>query len=216
MKTIEHFIPNGDGWQLSLNQTWDEERFVKGRRPVLIVPGYGMNSFIFSYHPTGLSLEGYLAHQGFEVWRVDLRAQGRSLNLGGGDNFSLLDLALTDLDAAVKAALERSRTGRDRADIIGASLGGTIMFIHRTLQKQHRMASLVAMGSPVRWIDVHPLVKVAFSSPTLVGMIRLRGTRKIAELALPHLLKHTPWLLSIYMNAEITEQSAAREMVKTV
>src|SRR5262249_43110644 len=45
VKTIEHFVPNGDGWHLSLCQTWDEARLDRGRRPVLIVPGYGMNSF---------------------------------------------------------------------------------------------------------------------------------------------------------------------------
>src|SRR5262249_2742551 len=95
--TIEHTIPNGDGWHLSLFQTWDDRRFVPGRRPVLIVPGYGMNSFIFSFHPRGLSLEGYLAHAGFEVWRVDMRGQGRSRSVGGGDEYGLEDLALTDL-----------------------------------------------------------------------------------------------------------------------
>ncbi len=216
MRTIEHFIPNGDGWHLSLFQSWDEERLCEGRRPVLIVPGYGMNSFIFSYHPKGLSLEGYLASQGFEVWRVDLRGQGRSVSVGGGENYSLEDLSVTDLGVAVDAALERSRTGADRADVIGASLGGTIMFIHAALVKNHRLGSLVAMGSPVRWIDIHPMLKLAFGSPALVGMIRLRGTRRIAELALPHLIRRTPWVLSIYMNADINDLGAVSEMVKTV
>ncbi|APR83265.1 Polyhydroxyalkanoic acid synthase [Minicystis rosea] len=216
MKTIEHLVPNGDGWLLSLYQTWDEERFVPGRRPILIVPGYGMNSFIFSYHPRGLSLEGYLAEAGFEVWRVDLRAQGGSRSIGGGDDFLLQDLALTDLKVALRAALERSRTGASRADLIGASLGGTIMFIHAVLERDAPLGSLVAIGSPVRWLDVHPAIKIAFSWPTLVGLVRLKGTRKLAGLALPQLAKRLPSVLSIYMNAEITDTSAAAEMVKTV
>src|ERR1700722_11762733 len=78
MKTVEHFVPNHDGSELALAQTWDERRLVPGRRPVLIVPGYGMNSYIFSYHPRGVSFEGHLPQAGFEVWRVDLRGQGRS------------------------------------------------------------------------------------------------------------------------------------------
>ncbi|MFO0756530.1 MAG: alpha/beta fold hydrolase [Byssovorax sp.] len=216
MKTIEHFIPNDDGWHLSIFQTWDEERLVKGRNPVLIVPGYGMNSFIFSYHPRGASLEGHLAQAGFEVWRVDLRAQGRSVSIGGGENFSLADLALTDLGAAVRAALERSRTGADKADMIGASLGGTMMLIHAAVQRQNHLGSLVAMGSPLRWIEVHPVIKLAFSVPALVGLVKLRGTRKLAGVALPHLVRRTPWLLSVYMNAEVTDVGAAAEMVKTV
>lgn len=216
MKTIEHLVPNGDGWLISLFQTFREDRLVPGRRPILIVPGYGMNSFIFSYHPHGLSLEGYLAEAGFEVWRVDLRGQGASRSIGGGDAYGLEDLALTDLDVAIRAALERSRTRADRVDLIGASLGGTIMFIHAVLMKDPAVGSLVALGSPVRWVDVHPAIKVAFSWPALVGAVRFRGTRKLAEFALPRLAQRTPWLLSIYMNPDITDTSAAAQMVKTV
>jgi pimeloyl-ACP methyl ester carboxylesterase len=216
MKTIEHFIPNDDGWHLSLFQTWDEERLVPGRNPVLIVPGYGMNSFIFSYHPRGASLEGYLAQQGHEVWRVDLRGQGRSTSIGGGQDYGLADLALTDLGAVLRAALDRSRTGASRADVIGASLGGTIVFAHAALTAGNLIGSIVAMGSPVRWVDIHPAIKLAFSSPTLVGLVRFRGTRKIAGVALPHLVRRTPWVLSMYMNAGVTDVSAAGEMVKTV
>jgi pimeloyl-ACP methyl ester carboxylesterase len=216
MKTLEHFIPNGAGFYLALSQTWDEARLDKGRRPVLIVPGYGMNSFIFSYHPRGPSLEGYLAQAGFEVWRVDLRAQGRSISVGGAQAYGLEDLALTDLDAALVAVLDRSRTTADRADVIGASLGGTIMFLHAALNREHRMASLVAMGTPVRWVEIHPALKLAFSSPRLIGMLPFRGTRRLAAVALPHLLKRTPWALSAYINADIIDSGAASEMAKTV
>jgi pimeloyl-ACP methyl ester carboxylesterase len=216
MKTIEHVIPNNQGWHLSLFQSWDEDHLAKGRNPVLIVPGYGMNSFIFSYHPRGTSLEGYLARAGFEVWRADLRAMGRSSSVGGGHVYGLEDLAMSDLAAAIDATLERSHTGAERADVIGASLGGTFMFIHAVLNPRHRMGSLVAIGSPVRWVDVHPAIKLAFSSPALVGLVRFSGTRRFAEIALPHLARRAPRLLSIYMNPEITDVSAASEMVKTV
>lgn len=216
IKTEQHMVPNGDGWRLSLFQTWDDERLIRGRNPVLIVPGYGMNSFIFSFHPRGPSLEGYLVEAGFEVWRVDMRGQGQSVSTGGGDNYSLEDLALTDLRVAVDAALARSRAGGERADVIGASLGGTIMFIHAVGNPRHRFGSMVAMGAPVRWVKVHPALKIAFGSPTIAGWLRFRGTRRFAEIALPLLVAHAPWILSIYMNPSITDTSAAREMVKTV
>ena len=216
MQSVEHRISNGAGWDLSVFQTWDEARLARARRPVIIVPGYGMNSFIFSYHPSGPSLEGYLAAAGFEVWRADLRNQGASRAAGGTDRYGLEDLALTDLRAVVAAVLARTRAAADRADMIGASLGGTLMFIHAALERGHRLGSLVAMGSPVRWLSIHPLLKAAFSSPTIAGLVRFRGTRKLAELALPQLVRLTPWLLSLYMNPRITDTSAAREMVKTV
>jgi pimeloyl-ACP methyl ester carboxylesterase len=216
MKTIEHFIPNEDGWRLSLFQSWDASRLDRGRNPVLIVPGYGMNSFIFSYHPSGLSLESYLVEAGYEVWRADLRAQGASVSIGGGHDFHLEDLALTDLGVAIRAALSRSHTRADRVDVIGASLGGTIMFIHAALNPDHRIGSLVAMGTPVRWVEIHPVLKLACRSPSLIGMVRLRGTRRLAGIALPRLMRFVPSMLSVYMNASITDVRAAGEMVKTV
>ena len=195
MKTLEHFVPNGDGWHLSLFQTWDEARLVPGRRPVLIVPGYGMNSFIFSYHPHGDSLEGYLVHAGFEVWRVDLRAQGESVSVGGSDSFGLEDLAVTDLGAAIRAALDRSRTGADRVDIIGASLGGTIIFLHAALQRDNRLGSIVAMGSPGALGRYPPCDQARLRSPrwsascASAARASSRGSRSRTS------LDASPWLL---------------------
>lgn len=216
MRQLEHFVPNRDGWHLSLHQSWDDERLDRARPPVLIVPGYGMNSFIFSFHPRGVSLEGSLVQAGFEVWRVDLRGQGESRSVGGGEDYTLEDLAEVDLGAAIEAVLGRTRTGADAVSVLGCSLGGTLMFLHAAQNRRHRIANMIAIGSPVRWVDIHPLLRVAFASPTLVGLVRLRGTRRLAELALPHVLKHTPWALSLYMNADAIDHSAAKELVKTV
>jgi pimeloyl-ACP methyl ester carboxylesterase len=220
IETRSHAVETRDGWTLSLQQTWDPARLREGRRPVLIVPGYGMNSFIFSYHPRGWSMEGWLVERGFEVFRVDLRAQGDSRYTGAvaeqRDRFRLEDLAITDLGAAIDATLRLTRGGRDRVDVIGASLGGSLAFAHAVLERGHRIGAIVAMGSPVRWVKIHPLLALAFKSPALVGQLRLRGTRRLAELALPQLARFTPWLLSVYMNAAITETAAARDMVRTV
>jgi pimeloyl-ACP methyl ester carboxylesterase len=217
MPTVAHSVPSGDGWTLSLFQT-SGEALDPERRPVLIVPGYGMNSFIFSYHPSGASLESYLVDAGFEVWRADLRAQGESRPDGGADTegFGLADLAITDLGAVIAALLRHTRSRAGRVDVIGASLGGTIMFAHAVLVPDHCMASLVAMGSPVRWVKVHPAMRLAFASPMLAGLVRFRGTRRFAERALPLLARFTPWVLSVYMNPAVTDVAAARDMVRTV
>jgi pimeloyl-ACP methyl ester carboxylesterase len=216
MITSQHWVPNGAGHRLALFQSYDPDKLVPGRNPVLIVPGYGMNSFIFSFHPGGLSLEGYLVSQGFEVWRADLRDQGASRSEGAGDRYSLEDLAMVDLGVVIDAVADRARSGAGKVDVIGCSLGGSLMFTHAVLNPRHRMASMVSMGSPVRWVSVNPLVKLAFASPALAGSLPVKGTRRMAELALPVLARHTPWLLSIYMNPKMTDIGAVSELVRTV
>jgi pimeloyl-ACP methyl ester carboxylesterase len=216
MRSLQHFVPNGDGWHMALQQTWDPDKLLRPSRPVLIVPGYGMNSYIFGYHPRGVSLEGALAAAGLEVWRVDLRAQGDSRSIGGDDRFGLEELAVTDLSAAIHAVVDRSHTGAEKADLIGASLGGSIAFAHVALVDDHRVGALVAVGAPVRWVKVHPLVRAAFGSPTLAGLVRFKGTRKLAGAALPLVLKRMPWLLSIYMSPGQIDHGALDELVKTV
>ena len=216
MKTIRHLVDNGDGWHLCLYQSFVPGRFDTKRRSVLIVPGYGMNSFIFSYHPRGHSLERHLAEHGFEVWRVDFRAQGGSLSTRGQGRYQIEDLALVDLRVSIDAVLDRTRGISDRVDVVGCSLGGTLMFTHASLVPNHRMGALVSMGSPVRWVDVHPVIRAAFAFPALVGAIPVRGTRKLAELALPSLLERAPWLVSNYIVTKPDTAEATRELTKTV
>src|SRR5262245_44639114 len=74
----EQFVRTPDGWSLRLRRTVSPAHLGAHSRPLLIVPGYGMNCFIFSYHPRGTSMERYLAEAGFEVWTMDLRGQGQS------------------------------------------------------------------------------------------------------------------------------------------
>jgi pimeloyl-ACP methyl ester carboxylesterase len=219
LRSLQHFVPNRDGWHLSAQQTWDPERLDPGSRPVLIVPGYGMNSFAFGYHPRGVSFEGTLAAAGLEVWRVDLRGQGDSTPVGGAKAdapFGLEDLATTDLAAVIDAVLERTRTSARSVSVIGASLGGTIAFSHLALTPNHRVAALVAMGSPVRWVRVHPLIRFAFGSPALAGLVRFRGTRALARAALPQVLEHVPWVLSLYITPGQFDHGAVSELVRTV
>ena len=157
--------------------------------------------------------------RGTGITRADDEPMAPVIACGGfaaNREMHLAKFALDQNGAVVDSALERTRTSADRADMIGCSLGGTIMFIHAVLERRNRLGALVAMGTPVRWVSIHPLLRAAFSSPALVGAIRLRGTRQLAEVLLPQLVRFTPWLLSIYMNPEITDVSAAREMVKTV
>lgn len=218
MRVIRHFVPNADGWHLALTQRFDPARLDPGRAPVLIVPGYGMNSFIFGFHPTGNSLAAHIVSRGFEVWTADLRRQGHSVPIttDAEPRARLEDLALVDLPAAVDGVLDRSRGHASSVIMIGASLGGTLMLAHAAMAARHRLAALVTLGSPLRWVRVHPLVKLAFSSPALAGLVPVKGTRRMAGAALPFLAARAPKLMSMYLNPDLTDTSRSAEMIATV
>jgi alpha-beta hydrolase superfamily lysophospholipase len=150
------------------------------------------------------------------VWKADLRGQGEAVRLKGSRRFGLKDLALTDLDAILQAVRDRTRSRHHRVHVIGASLGGTFMMTHAVIRGADAYASMVTMGSPIRWVDIHPLVKVAFRSPAIAGAVSIRGTRRIAGALLPVLAEHAPSLLSMYLNPAITDTRQALEMAKTV
>jgi pimeloyl-ACP methyl ester carboxylesterase len=214
-----HGVDNGAGWQLSLRRV-PPSKHSAPRRPVLIVPGYGMNSFIFGFHPHGLSLEAYLAVQGLEVWSVDLRAQGQARYVGTDarhhDRYGLADLAIEDLGAGIGHVLANTRTGASQLDIIGASLGASLAFAHLACLPKARVHTVVSMGGLVTWTQVPPLVRALFFSRLLAGNLRLKGTRALAGVALPALGRWAPGLLSMYLHTQSTDIAFAATMIKTV
>ncbi|MBI4704112.1 MAG: alpha/beta fold hydrolase, partial [Deltaproteobacteria bacterium] len=212
----EQRVETPDGWSLHLKRTACPARVQAGAGPLLIVPGYGMNSFIFGFHPRGTSMERTLAEAGLEVWSLDLRAQGRSRPARDRPGpVSLRGYAAIDLPAAVERVLSATATGADRLALIGASLGGSIAYAYLALRPEPRLDALVTMGAPLRWRGTHPVVRLAFGSPRVAAAVRLKHTRTLVRAALP-LLTRVPRLLSMYMNAATIDLSRMHEMTRTV
>lgn len=219
MSQVDHFsLPTSHGPILSLRRTVQPGVATPpGARPVLLVPGYGMNSFVLGFHPTGRSLEASLAERGLEVWSVDLRGQGKSTR-GHVVDFTLGDLAVDDLGAALAFVAKETRTAATTVDLIGCSLGATLAFAHLVLVAgaSARVGCVVSLGGLVTWHRMHPLLRVAFASPWVAGNLRIAGTRQAARLALPTLARVAPGLLSLYINGRSTDLSRARELTNTV
>ena len=216
MNVREHRPRTGDGWEIDVRQYWDDHRLDPGREPVVLVPGYGMNAFVLGFHPGGLSLVEFLVQAGFEVWTANLRGQGKSRgHRRGAGPIGFRELALTDVPTALDTVRARTLTTATTIHALGCSLGASILYIYLAHRADHGLASLVSIGGPLRWEDVHPLVKLVFKSPGLAGAIPIRGTRAGARLVLP-VVKRMPGLLSIYMNASQVDLRAAGELVKTV
>src|SRR5512140_1240972 len=95
-----HFVPNDAGHDLALRRVAPESK--SKARPVVIVPGSGMNSFIFGFHPAERSLEATLAHKGLVVYSADLRGQGKSRSAPGtSEAYGMAELAVDDVGAVI-------------------------------------------------------------------------------------------------------------------
>lgn len=212
----EHFVPNDDGWLLHLTRTVSDEALDPAKPPVLIVPGYGMNAFIFGFHPRGTPMAGTIAEAGHEVWAVNLRAQGPSRpDRKGAPGPSMRAYADTDLTAAIAGVLSRSESDHDRVQLIGCSLGGSIAYAHLALRPDHRVGGVIAIGAPLRWTSVHPLLGVAFKSPKLAGLVRVSNVRRFAKAAVPAIVR-VPGVLTPYMNTSHVDLSTLPTLVRTI
>ncbi|HHH29556.1 MAG TPA: alpha/beta fold hydrolase, partial [Polyangiaceae bacterium] len=216
LQVREQYVTTADGWSLRLRRTTSPHHFDPSTKPLLIVPGYGMNSFIFSYHPRGTSMERCLAEGGYEVWALDLRGQGHSKpeRPRYGES-SLVNYATVDLPAAIDRVLGATRTTARTLTLIGCSLGGSIGYGYLALGSRPRVSEMIAMGAPLVWNEIHPLIKVAFSSPTVAGAFRLSGTRALVKTAFP-ILERVPSLLALYMNPATIHTQRMSEMAQTV
>ncbi len=216
LEVDKQFARAVDGWQLHLRRTVSPAHFDPRSRPVVIIPGYGMNSFIFSYHPRGTSMERCLAEAGFEIWAMDLRGQGPSYADDPHPGaVSLLNYATIDISTAADHIAKATRTDSPTVTLIGCSLGGSIAYAHLVLRPDHRVGGLIAMGAPLRWVKIQPLIKIAFASPRLAGAISFSHTRALVRGAMP-LLRGVPSLLSMYMNMETIDMDCVDELTKTV
>jgi len=216
MQRDTHLVDNGDGWELELTCFRPSGGAASGARPVLMVPGYAMNSFILSFHPTGVSMVEYLVNDGLEVWTANLRGQGGSRSVRRAARFGLRELSLIDVPAAIRHVIGNTATGANKLDLVGCSLGASMVYTYLAHNAQDHLAErVIAIGGPLRWNAVHPLMKVAFRSGRIAGAVPVVGTRRLARMALP-VLKRVPALLSIYMNSDEVDLTQADQLVQTI
>lgn len=207
-------VDNGDGWRLALHRIIDPAALDPTRRPVVLVPGFAMSSFPLRYRPGGDSMAMALARRGHPVWCAELRAQGDSRRHGRPRAFSLADVGLIDLGAAIDAILRRTTGRADGVDVIGCSLGATFMFIQAAWNPHSRIKRMVNMGGPLRWVDPHPVVRLLAELRPL-WRIPVKGTRRLARRVLP-LAAKIPGALHLYLHPAICDLSEPDSLVQTV
>lgn len=216
MKERLHYEDNHQGWLLEIRQYWDPERLDRSRRPLLIIPGYCMNTFILNYHPSQRSMVAHLVDEGFEVFTANLRGQGGSRRLSGSRRFGFREVALVDIPTVMHFVQATALSEPARVDAIGCSLGATYLYAYLAHHpNEHVVGSLVGLGGPLRWESAHPLLPFIFASPRLAGMLPVIGTRKLAQTILP-IARRIPKALDLYMNRQNIDLSQAGILTQTI
>lgn len=211
-------VDNRDGWRLEVRHYHAPDRVEPGRPPILLIPGYGMNTFVLDYHPSDISMVQFLVEDGWDVFTANLRGQGNSRPQRGKGypDFGFVDVARLDLPAVIEHVLQESVGDSETVVGVGCSLGATYLYSYLALHPgEHRLDRMVSVGGPLRWVEQHPLMKVAFYSETLAGAVPFKGTRALAKRLLP-VIKNVPPLLSIYMNARDIDLRDAEVLTNTV
>jgi len=108
----------------------------------------------------------YLAEKGYDVWLANLRGRSPGSHPGDGSGRQFDWNVDTYIRHDVPAIIEHvcKRTGSEKVTWIGHSMGGIVIFSHTGAAQDRRIANIVAVASPLRFIDmdrrIYRLVKL--------------------------------------------------------
>lgn len=204
------------GWKLHLERTVDLEAFRDELRPILLIPGFAMNKFILGFHPGGRSMISELARAGFEVWALDMRGQGpshaiedRALEPG------IWAYAQLDIQSGIDFVLEHTASKQNRVDLIGSSLGGSLVYAHLALHPRiHRVGAVVTLGAPLVWDQCHPILKTLSRFSRLMDAVDLRGSEALVRRILPYFASLP--VLKLYVNRAHFALDDAPKLLQTL
>jgi len=208
MLSEQHLVPTPDGWRLSLRRTLRPDGPLPGPA-VLVVPGYGMNSILFGYHPRGRSFLQALSDAGFDAWTVDFRGQGETRRdpaaRASRRAWGLREYAFVDLPAAVEHVC--ATTARERLTAVGCSLGGSIVLAFAARFGTARLERYVGIGAPLLVEQPGMLARAAGLAGPALAVVPVLGVRTLAAHALPIAARYGRKPLSIYLNADLVDLS---------
>ena len=155
-----HLVTTEDGWTLTV---WRFRPFGEARPgpPVILGHGLMMNRWCWMLSEEG-SMPLALAARGHDVWVPEYRGAasakappGEPTRHDGPKGWRFEEHAALDLPAIIDAVCEA--TGSEQVHWCGHSMGGLVAYRYAVESGGERLASLVTLGSPVRFGHVRRL-----------------------------------------------------------
>ncbi|MCA9605064.1 MAG: alpha/beta fold hydrolase [Myxococcales bacterium] len=202
---VEERLPTADGCFVELRRLPREDGVSDGP-PVLLVHGLALNHRNNDL-TEDISLGRYLARRGHDVWLLTLRSGRDDLSWREEKQATFETMARHDLGVGIDAVL--ARTGAERVDYVGFSMGGMLMYAAagRTVTDDV-LRRVVIIGSPAEIRPPLSMIAVIarFIPHWLVPTLRLRLVSRFMAFAAD--LVHTPIHRWIY-NTENVERGMA-------
>ncbi|MCW5829950.1 MAG: alpha/beta fold hydrolase [Deltaproteobacteria bacterium] len=200
-----------DGHPVALHRIRPEGE-TKGR-PVILCHGIACNRYFFDHHPER-SFARSLAREGRDVWILEMRGHGHSRRASRVETilrhqWQFDDYVMGDLPAAIRTVQER--TGADRVDWIGHSMGGMVMYAYLMTHPGEDVGTVVALGSPTFIDNRFWFWQVAAAIQPFTRFIPNYPVRFIAWAAAPFILALHPFIPNpFYTSGNMRARDAAR------
>ena len=144
------YTVTGDGWKIAMHHYRPAPGIEPQKIPVVICHGISANERMWSLEK-GRSFPRYLADRGWDVWAIDLRGVGDSEKPWwiNGKNYDYpFDAYVTqDVPAVISEVLKR--TGAQKVNWVGHSLGGMIIYAHIATYGDAKFQTFIPVASPM-------------------------------------------------------------------
>lgn len=207
-------VPTADGWTIALHHFPPAAGAPARRHPVILCHGIMSNRFTWDLDAR-VSLAGFLARRGFDVYALDLRGGGAALSPGWFDaqgyTYRFDDYVAHDVPAALAAVSARA-DGRP-VHWVGHSMGGMVMYAWLQQGEQARVRSFTAVGSPPLLADHVPAMTGAMKAlPIAELFFDELPTGTLATLGAPWADQTAIGPLHVLWNPDNLDRGAARRL----
>ncbi len=149
------FFYASDGWRLAIHRYRPQGNHAG--KPVILCHGLGGNRHSFDLAGAP-SLATFLRRRGWDVWLLELRGSGASDRPGiwisnVPYSWGFDDHLERDMPAAIDYVIKRTRASA--VHWVGHSMGGMLAEAYLARQNDHRIASVVAIGSPADFSKIN-------------------------------------------------------------
>ncbi|MCB1179720.1 MAG: alpha/beta fold hydrolase, partial [Leptospiraceae bacterium] len=179
-----HNPVTSDNWKLTMEHFPAKEGKTSKKYPVILCHGLIGNRYDFTLNEEK-SYVHFLREEGYDVWILDLRGRrdAGTPSLFFGEHtydFNFDDYASKDVDAAITYVIEK--TGKNKVNWIGHSMGGMIMYARMGSMGENRVANLITVGSPFTFFHATKNLKLMQSFSWLTAIVPVVPSASIARI----------------------------------